>query len=182
MRIALVATGGFDRSGRERIIPSLLWLVERLARRHEVFVYVLRYHHEPSRYRLAGATIHDLGCPQGRWRQYAALSSATRADGPFDVIHAYWALPAGLIAAAVSRRQGVPIVVTCDSGEFVSLPRIDYGLQSRRRTSIAVSVMARLATRVTVCSEYQARHARAHGISPHTIPLGVDTSLFTERL
>src|SRR5215203_3362851 len=155
MRMALVVTGGFDRSGRERVIPSLLWLVERLARRHEVFVYVLRYHDKPCRYNLAGATIQDLGRPDGWWRQYSALSSAARADGPFDIVHAYWALPAGLVATAVGRRQGVPTVVTCDSGEFVALPRIDYGLQSQRRTSIAVSVMARLATRITVCSEYQ---------------------------
>jgi len=41
--------------------------------------------------------------------------------------------------------------------------------------------MARLATRLTVCSEYQAQLARAHGISAQTIPLGVDISLFTER-
>jgi len=124
MRIALVVTGGFDRSGRERVIPSLLWLVERLARRHEVFVYVLRYHDKPCRYNLAGATIQDLGRPKGLCRQYAALSSAMRADCPFDIIHAYWGLPAGLLATIIGRRLGVPSVVTCDSGEFVALPRI----------------------------------------------------------
>ncbi|MGC4081373.1 MAG: hypothetical protein QM736_04475 [Vicinamibacterales bacterium] len=56
MRIAFVATGGFDRSGQDRIIPSLLWLIERLARTHDVTVYVLRYHDTPCRYPLAGAT------------------------------------------------------------------------------------------------------------------------------
>ena len=181
MRIALVVTGGFDQSGRERIIPSLLWLVERLARRHEVFVYVLRYHDSPCRYTLGGATIQDLGRPGGLWRQYSALSSAVRADGPFDVIHAYWAFPAGLLGAALGRRLGVPSVVTYDSGEFVALPQIGYGLQSRRRSRLAVGATARLATRVTVCSQYQAQLARAHGIIPRTIPLGVDGTVFTER-
>ena len=41
MRIGLVVSGGVDRSGRERVTPSLLWLVERLARRHDVHVFVL---------------------------------------------------------------------------------------------------------------------------------------------
>jgi hypothetical protein len=34
MRVALVVTGGVDRSGRERVIPALLSFVERQARRH----------------------------------------------------------------------------------------------------------------------------------------------------
>jgi hypothetical protein len=33
MKVVVVVPGGFDRSGRERVIPALLWLVERLARR-----------------------------------------------------------------------------------------------------------------------------------------------------
>jgi hypothetical protein len=44
MRIALVVPGGVDRSGRERVIPILLWLIERLARRHTVHAFVLRHY------------------------------------------------------------------------------------------------------------------------------------------
>jgi hypothetical protein len=36
MRIALVVPGGVDRSARERVIPALLWLIERLARRESM--------------------------------------------------------------------------------------------------------------------------------------------------
>jgi glycosyltransferase involved in cell wall biosynthesis len=181
MRIALVATGGFDQSGRERVIPSLLWLVERLARRHDVFVYVLRYHDTARRYRLAGATVVDLGRPRGLLRQHAATLSQIRADGPFDVVHGYWAHPAGLIAAAIGRRLAIPSIVTCDSGEFVALPEIDYGHQQRVRSRLAVSAAVRLASRVTVCSEYQAQLARAHGVEPSVVPLGVDAALFAHH-
>ena len=89
MRVALVLTGGVDRSGRERVIPALLSFVERLARRHELIVYALRYHEQPCTYPLLGATVHDLGRPQGLGRQYGALVRSLRRDGPFDVIHAY---------------------------------------------------------------------------------------------
>ena len=42
MRVALVVTGGVDRSGRERVIPALLSFIQRQARRHELVVYALR--------------------------------------------------------------------------------------------------------------------------------------------
>ena len=182
MRIALVVAGGFDESGRDHVIPSLLWLIERLARQHEVVVYVLRYLQTPRRYHLLGATIHDLGRPRGIVAQYRALRAAMNADGVFDVIHAYWAMPAGFVAGCVGRTLGVPVVVTCDSGEFVTCPDIGYGQQSQWRGRLAVAAATRLARRVTVCSEYQRSLALAHGVQPEVVPLGVDTRLFSPRL
>jgi glycosyltransferase involved in cell wall biosynthesis len=179
MRIALVVTGGFDESGRERVIPSLLAFVERLARHHEVVVYVLRYHDRPRTYPLLGATIHDLGSPRGLRRQYAALLAVLRRDGSFDVVHGYWALPAGLAAAAAGRRLGVPSIVTFDSGELVAIPEIQYGLQLRWRQRLAVGATIKLASRITVCSRAMESLARAHGISADVIPLGVDVGQFT---
>lgn len=178
VRIALVVTGGVDQSGRQKVIPALLWLTERLARQHDVFVYALRYHEQPSSYPLLGATVRDLGRPAGVVRQYRALLAALRYDGPFDVVHGYWALPAGLAAAAAARRLGVPSVVTCDSGEFTAIPAIDYGLQIRWRQRAAVSAALKLASRVTVCTAYMEQLARAHGVAPVVIPLGVDTGVF----
>jgi glycosyltransferase involved in cell wall biosynthesis len=179
VRIALVVAGGVDRSGRDNVIPALLWLIERLARGHDVAVYVLRYHDQSTSYPLLGATVHDLGRPRGLLRQYARLVKALRRDGPFDVLHGYWALPAGLVAAIAGRRLGVPTVVTLDSGEFVALPDIAYGLQRRWRHRRAVNATLGLATRVTVCSRYMDRLARRHNATPALIPLGVDTSLFS---
>jgi hypothetical protein len=89
MRIAHVVTGGVDRSGCERIIPALLTRLERQARTHDVTVYVLRHYAEPRSYRLAGATIHDLGRPRGVPRQYAVTLAAIRAHGPHDVLERF---------------------------------------------------------------------------------------------
>jgi glycosyltransferase involved in cell wall biosynthesis len=178
VRIALVVTGGVDRGGREKVIPAVLWLIERLARQHDVFVYALRYHEQPCTYPLLGATVRDLGRPRGVLRQHAALIAALKRDGPFDVVHGYWALPAGLAAAAAGRRLGIPSVVTCDSGEFSAIPEIGYGLQIRWRQRAAVSAALRLASRVTVCTAFMERLARAHGAAAVVIPLGVDTNLF----
>jgi len=181
MRIAFVITGGVDPSGRERVIPSLLSLIERVARRHDVVVYALRYFSEPRRYSLLGATIQDLGRPNGMRRQYSALLKAMRRDGPFDLVHAYWGLPSGLAGALVARRLGCPSIVTLDSGEFAAIPAINYGLQLRWRQRLAITATCRLATRLTVCSRYQQRLALEHGVQADLIPLGVDTRLFIQR-
>jgi hypothetical protein len=50
MRIAFVVTGGVDRSGRESVTPAILWLIERIAGHHDLFVYVLRYHDRACTY------------------------------------------------------------------------------------------------------------------------------------
>lgn len=42
MRIAFASPAGVDRSGRESVTPGILWLIERIAGRHDLFVYVLR--------------------------------------------------------------------------------------------------------------------------------------------
>lgn len=86
MRIGLVVTGGVDRAGRERVVPALLWLVERLARRHDVHVFALHHYREPCTYPLLGATVHDVGRVDGapglrqvRLRARSALKQGTPA-------------------------------------------------------------------------------------------------------
>jgi glycosyltransferase involved in cell wall biosynthesis len=178
MRIALVVTGGLDRSGREHVIPALVSLLDRLAGRHDVVAFVLRYHQEPCRYELRGAVVRDLGRPEGILRQVRALTEAVREEGRFDIIHGYWAVPAGLAAATVGKRLSIPSVVTFDSGEFVAFPDLGYGLQRTVRMRLAVRATAALAGATTVCSQYQAALARRHGTEPHVIPFGVDSQRF----
>jgi len=179
MRIAFVVTGGLDPSRRERVIPALVSLVERTARQHTVVAYVLRYYETPRRYALGDAVVQDLGRPRGIRRQYAALIRALRRDGPFDLLHAYWGLPAGLVTAVAARRLRCPSIVTLDAGEFAALPDINYGLQLRRRQRLGLATTCRLASRVTVCSCYQGKLARAHGVDPIEVPFGVDTLIFS---
>lgn len=178
MRIALVVTGGVDRSGRQFVIPTLLSLVERLARRHDVIVYVLRHEARACSYPLLGAMVRDLGRPNGIRRQYQTLVDAMRRDGHFDVVHGYWAIPAGFVAAAAGRRLGIPAVVTCDSGEFIAIPDIGYGAQLRARQRAVVAATKWMARVITVCTTYQADLAGRYRRDVRIIPLGVDCDRF----
>jgi glycosyltransferase involved in cell wall biosynthesis len=101
-----------------------------------------------------------------------------RRDGPFDVVHGYQGQPAGLVAVLAGRRLGVPSVVTLDSGEFIALPDIAYGLQLRLRHRLTLGLTLRAAARLTVCSRYQEQLARSHGVAPDVIPIGVDAARF----
>ena len=174
MKVALVVTGGFHPGGTQQVIPLLVTLADRLGRHHDVHVFSVRHLPSPTTYRLGHATVHDLGRPAGRWAQWRALLPALREHGPFDVIHGYWIDPGGVLAAMAGRRLGVPSVVSCDSGEFVAMPDIDYGgLCSLRGRSI-VRLACTLATRLHVTTSFMAALAATHGYRTLTIPFGID--------
>jgi glycosyltransferase involved in cell wall biosynthesis len=176
-----VVTGGVDASGND-VVPALLWLIERLARRHELHVFALHYYREPRTYPLLGATVHDIGrvaAPAGlrRLGVGARLHRAVVRVGRLDVLHAYWGMPAS-VAAPLARRLGIPLVITLDSGELVSLPEIGYGLQRRWIDRHAIRRAVAAASRVTVSTTYMARLPALGGAAVDVVPIGVDAALF----
>ena len=182
MRIGLVVAGGFDRSGRERVTPALLSLVEELSRRHDVHVFVLDYYATPCTYPLAGATVHDVGGAgrlRGlrRLRQRARLARAIAAAGGVEIVHAYMGVPAGLAAVHAGRDARIPVVVTFDSGELVAIDDIGYGLQRRWLDRHGIETVQRLASRVTVSTEYM-RKQPALRVAADVVPIGVDAAAF----
>jgi glycosyltransferase involved in cell wall biosynthesis len=79
-----------------------------------------------------------------------------------------------LLAALLGRQLRIPSVVTCGSGEFVSLPQIAYGLQRSIKGRALVSLACRSATCVHVASEYMQHLAGTTGIDAVCVPFGVD--------
>ena len=182
MRIGLVVTGGVDRSGRERVTPSLLWLIERLARRHEVHVFALHYYREACTYPLVGATVHDVGRVDGppglrRWRLARRLDRTIARVGALDVMHAYQGMPA-VVSAATAASRHVPLVATLDSGELVGIADIGYGLQRRWIDRRGLALAIDRAARVTVSTEFMARMPALSGRRVDVVPMGVDESRF----
>jgi glycosyltransferase involved in cell wall biosynthesis len=177
-----VVTGGVDASGRERVVPALLWLIERLARRHDVHVFALHYYPEARTYPLLGATVHAIGRVDGppglrRLRVLSRLRRAVERVGAFDLLHAYWGMPA-VFSTRIGRRLGVPVVITLDSGELVSLGDIAYGLQRRWIDRRAIARAIAGAARVTVSTDYMARMPALAGARVDLVPFGVDPRLF----
>ena len=175
MKVAVVVTGGLHPSGRDQVVPSWLALFSELARTHEIHAFVLRHLREAQTYKLLGFTVHDLGRPSAafgltRWAQARALTRALSTHGPFDLIHGLWGDPAGQLAVHSARTLGVASLVTMDSGEFVSIPEIDYGSQRNARGRKAIQDACG-ASRLHVCTQFMAHQAGQHGVQPIVIPL-----------
>jgi glycosyltransferase involved in cell wall biosynthesis len=172
VKIALVVPGGVDRSGTERVIPCLLWLIERLARDSEVHVFALGQEDRPGEWPLLGARVHDAGARPRRLRTLAALLKEHR-RAPFDVVHAWWASGPGTVAAAFGRLKRVPVVLTLPGGDLIALPDIAYGGRLSWRGRLWIRVAIAGADRVVVPSAWMGAQARTLGIETIRIPLGV---------
>lgn len=183
MKLALMVPGGVDRSGQQRVIPVLLALIERLARRHEVRVIALAQEPESCEYPLLGATVLNLGNVRGirvvrHGRQFRRLLNALRAHGPFDVLHAFWVNGPGRMAVPAGRLLHVPVVVSVGGGELVWLPQQRYGgMGSGLRRSL-ISAVLRKADAVTAGSRYALRACDRWRSDAAWIPLGVDAGKF----
>jgi glycosyltransferase involved in cell wall biosynthesis len=183
MNVVVVAPGGFDRSGRERIIPALVWLVERLARRHTVHVCTLADGDEPCTYELAGATIHALGSAaggapgMGALRHWRRLARALAQIALPDVVHGFWAGTSGVLAGLAGKRLGAPVVLSIGGGELVWLPEIGYGGAGGMRGRAQAALALRLASAVTAGSRYAAAPLRERA-DVQMVPLGVDVEQF----
>jgi glycosyltransferase involved in cell wall biosynthesis len=180
MKVAIIVPGGVDRSGTQRVIPALLWLIERLARTHEVHVFALHQEPTPGRWSLLGASVHNAGARSRRLRTLATMM-VEHHSMPFDLVHAFWAAGPGLVGAAFSRLSGAPCALTLPGGDLVAMSDIGYGARLTRRGRLLVDLALRGATRIVVPSRTAARHARAFGLEAQVIPYGVALDLWPPR-
>lgn len=176
MKVAVLTPGGVDRSGTERVIPCLLWLIERLARAgDEVHVFALRQEFHQRHWPLAGAQVHNAGGAHPISRALGALKLllVEHRRAPIDVIHAMWAVPQGALAAVARLTLGIPVLLHLPGGDLVSLPEIAYGGRLTLRGRIGLRLAVWGADRIAVPSAGMVRDARELGISVERMPFGV---------
>jgi len=179
VRVALVTPGGVDPSVEERSFPYLVALIERLARSHDVQVFSLHQGIRASTYPLVGATVHDAGVPAGAgrrrayWRTARSMIAQHR-RAPFDLLHAFWLVPPGLIAVAVGRIIRRPVVVHVAGGELMGLPDIGYGWQLLWRTRLWTRLALAGAHAITAATAPVVELVGAFGRRAERVPFGVD--------
>lgn len=174
MRIAMIVPAGVDRSGEYRVIPAVMWIVERMARRHSVTVLTLRQEAKPSHWRLCGAEVYNIGSRPRRLRAVQLLVNLHLRHS-FDLFHAIWARGAGEVALAAARICRRPVLVHVAGGELVWIPDIAFG-SPRRRARWLAGLVLRQADCVTVASSPMMELARRAGASPVRVTLGADLS------
>lgn len=173
MKLAIVLPGGVDRSGEYRVIPVFLALIARLAREHEVHVFVLHQEPLPATWPLAGATIHNIGAGWTRLRAVAAIVREHR-RGRFDVVQAIFSGACSLIAVTAARLLRLPSAVHIAGGELVALDDIGYGGRRYWKGRLREAVTLRATSRVTAASAPIVDALRALGVSGRRVALGVD--------
>lgn len=151
-------------------MPVIRWISEELAERCPLFVYGL--FDSPRRtHRFGTATVRQLG-RSGTATALASVLRALQRDGPFDVVHGFWATTPGLVAALAAWKTGALSVITLAGGELTRIDDIGYGEQRRVRSRAKVSLSLALADAVTAATPALQRTARAFGVSAELIPLG----------
>lgn len=172
MKIGLIVPGGVDRSGTHRVMPMILALVERIARKHELHVFALFQEESPSTYELLGATVHNIG--RG-WTAVRAIRTIQREHqrARFTLLHAIWASPSGTLGAVAGRLLRVPLVVHLLGGELVSMPEIGYGEARTARGRWRVRSALRAADRITAQSTPIVELAKRAGHRAERVPLGI---------
>jgi glycosyltransferase involved in cell wall biosynthesis len=173
VKVALIVPGGVDRIGERRVIPAVLWLIERLARECELHVFALYQDLRSTRYQLLGATVHSAGRAWARARTFGAILAEHRRR-PFTLLHAFWATPAGVLAVGAGKLLRRPVLLHLAGGELVALPEIGYGGFRGRRGRFWVRLALRGADRVSAASGSMIDRAAQLGVRPERLPLGVD--------
>ncbi len=172
MKLALLTPGGVDRSGVDRCVPALLWLIERLARRHQVHVFAFAQEPDPARWELLGARVHNIGTSGARRRRFLEWFVAEHRVGPFDLVHGFWA-GSGAYAALLGWRHRLPVMLHLAGGELIALRDIDYGGRCTLKGRLAGRIALAAADQVTVASAGMQRLAAAFGVHAEPVPLGV---------
>jgi glycosyltransferase involved in cell wall biosynthesis len=175
MKIAIVVPGGMDRSGEYRVIPVFLALIARLARVHEVHVFVLHQEPLPATWPLLGATVHNIGEGWPRLRAIAAIRAEHRI-APFAIVHAIFSGSCSFIAVAAAAWLRLPSLVHIAGGELVALHGIGYGGRRRWKGRLREAVVLRATDAVTAASAPIVASLAALGIPARRIPLGVDVT------
>jgi glycosyltransferase involved in cell wall biosynthesis len=179
MRIAIVVPGGVDASGTERVIPAFVWLIERLARRHDVRVFAMQQQPEPAEWDLLGARVENIGVGRGRRRRFFRAFAEAHRSAPFDVVQALFGT-VGPLAMLAARRHRLPFMMHLGGGELVDMQDIGYGmLTTRGRLLLRLAELG--AQRVTVATLFMQGLAHGSGMRAAVVPLGVALDRWPSR-
>jgi glycosyltransferase involved in cell wall biosynthesis len=136
---------------------------------------------QPPRTRLDGLEVRYLrySAPPrpwsyARWGAFGApaLRRAINAEGPFDLIHAHNAIPAG--DAARRSGFGIPLLVSVHGGDVLwTVSRVPHGDAAVRRTFESASIVLANSSGIeTLAASHGARNTRVVHLGTDLPPLG----------
>ena len=182
MRIAVFIHGGIGGGKHQQGVPALHYLLQDLAKTHEVAVYnhinTAPLEHDYALY----SAPSWLKQPSLRWLWIAMVFLAHHLKHRHQLLHGFWAIPGGRFAHLMSKIVRRPLVITFMGGESANLPDIPYGFLSSPKTKDTLKKLSLAADAVVLLSEHAKTNLLAAGIQFRTqqiIQFGIPTELFS---
>lgn len=101
----------------------------------------------------------------------------------FDLLHAFWAYPAGTIAVLFGKVFKIPSLITIQGGEAAAIKEINYGNMLKSRLRKITLWTCDHATVLNSVSKFLLKGLTAYGLKRNVgivIPFGADTNLFVK--
>lgn len=181
-RIAYVIPGGVG-TGRDNIgVPVLERIIQLMASKFRVTVfqlYPVNENYQANNFRLISVysknrLLRNLKLLFVFWNNHRREK--------FDVVHAFWTLPCGLLAAISGKMLSVKSLISLQGGDAVSLPEMGYGQLGRWLPRNLAFWALKNADVVISPTNYLIENLRKLGFSRadiKLIPLGVDVAFFS---
>lgn len=186
MRVCFILPG-FCADRADWHIPALTSLIHALSELVEAVVYTLDHPYRRSTYLLHGATVHCLadGEQHGlrrfvHWAELRTRVSRDHAAKPFDIIHAVGSPEQAFLATRIAHELEIPSVISPFAHEPAT-QRERFGGRIGPLRKVMTRLALERATVITAASTWRARRFErrwTHKLA--TIPLGVDTTIFTD--
>ena len=183
-RIAIIVPGGIGNGKFLQGVPSMVNLIERLSKDFEIVVYSLiktEIKEVSKNYKLKSISA-NIKLPG--WVKALLLLPRFLIDhllNRYDLVHAFWALPAGLLAVKLSKLLKIPCIVTLQGGETANLPEINYGNILSARSKKKTLEVCRTADKLVVLTNFQLAQLKLLGVhcdDIDIIPYGAEEKLF----
>jgi len=193
-RVAIIVPGGIGNGKFLQGVPSMVNLIERLSHDFEITVYSFQPEADELLTQIkteineVSKNFKLISIPanikSSRWIKVLFLLSRFLIDNTinrYDLVHAFWALPAGLIAVKLSKIFKIPCIVTLQGGETANLPEINYGNILEEKSKKRTLEVCKKADKLVVLTNFQLTQLRSLGVDREDIdiiPYGVEEKLF----
>jgi glycosyltransferase involved in cell wall biosynthesis len=193
-RVAIIVPGGIGNGKFLQGVPSMVNLIERLSHDFEITVYSFQPEvDEPlaqikTEIKEVSKNFKLKSIPTNiklsSWIKALLLLFRFLIDytiNRYDLVHAFWVLPAGLISVKLSKIFNIPCIVTLQGGETANLPEINYGNIIAEKSKKRTLEVCKKADKLVVLTNFQLTQLRLIGVHREDIdiiPYGVEEKLF----
>lgn len=186
-RVAILVHGGVEPEGTGVHIPFLVELIERLSQWNDIEVMTIPSQENTQRASALNVPVHFISSDRRdiAEKKFLKLFQAlwkAHSRRRFDVVHAIWLNPSGIVALAHRMIRHTPVVLSFHGNETASFPELGYGgLRSRTHRTVLMNA-CRFANAVTVLSSQQRSALNDAGVTRDNItviPPGVDIQRFS---